>query len=228
MLLTFSAMKFSLSRGLTKRSAARKVHDYWTRETRIMVVMWRSTNRGIGGCRGICRRCYPRDLRYSQDQARHLKRPNWNRAIFASKIRASLRTKGNYAAPTKLSNYGITPIHGLKKTIHAIIAPGSNRYFRWKLHPLSDVSSAVLRLNSTKVNEQPALGFLLTTNPKGAPYLARFSRDVGKAALDWRVSMLQKPEGRSSVSHISRKTSEIWGTLWFVVRTEFSNDGFVP
>ena len=47
----------------------------------------------------------------------------------------------------------------------------------------------------------------------GAPYLARFSRDVGYHEPWLFLSDLQTRHGGVSVvSHISRKTSEIWGT----------------
>src|SRR5580692_1497095 len=47
----------------------------------------------------------------------------------------------------------------------------------------------------------------------GAPHLARFSRDVGyHEALTRLFRSTKNPRFSAVVSHISRKTSEIWGT----------------
>jgi Flp pilus assembly protein TadD len=52
----------------------------------------------------------------------------------------------------------------------------------------------------------------------GAPYLARFSRDVGDREPFCSLSIAQKNRRLSAVvSHISRKTSEMWGP-WSVAR----------
>jgi hypothetical protein len=54
--------------------------------------------------------------------------------------------------------------------------------------------------------------FRPATDP-GAPYLARFSRDVGLTNVDLKLLIGVKSLGVKAVeSHISLKTSEMWGT----------------
>ncbi len=55
----------------------------------------------------------------------------------------------------------------------------------------------------------------------GAPYLARFLRDVGYREALFVVSTEPKNGEDGAVeSHISQKTSEMWGTHRSFVRTE--------
>jgi hypothetical protein len=54
----------------------------------------------------------------------------------------------------------------------------------------------------------------------GAPYLARFSRDVGCHSTPRASFRRSGKRLRFVVSHISRKTSEIWGTPRFVEGTK--------
>src|ERR1700679_3786821 len=50
----------------------------------------------------------------------------------------------------------------------------------------------------------------------GAPHLARFSRDVGfHSSTPAILSLHGQPTFRPAESHISRKTSEMWGTHRF-------------
>ncbi len=58
----------------------------------------------------------------------------------------------------------------------------------------------------------------------GAPYLARFSRDAGfHCSFPLTSRFIRRTESTSVESHISRKTSEIWGT-----RPLFGNQGPQP
>ena len=62
----------------------------------------------------------------------------------------------------------------------------------------------------------------------GAPYLARFWRDVGLTNVDLKLWIECKSLGVKAVeSHISRKTSEMRGTrglLWRKISTETTSN----
>src|SRR5271165_1793951 len=80
---------------------------------------------------------------------------------------------------------------------------------------VSDDVCSRAAVNRKGVGKVLTQGLSLPTN-LGAPYLARFSRDVGYhepqpfASRD--ESRLKSRKDRPVVSHISRKTSEMWGT----------------
>src|SRR5258708_4682486 len=70
---------------------------------------------------------------------------------------------------------------------------------------------------------KPSTAFCLLSLPQipGAPYLARFSRDVGYHGSRRSLPVKGKTRWCSAVvSQISRKTSEIWGTRDWVARTD--------
>src|SRR5271156_4911371 len=69
-------------------------------------------------------------------------------------------------------------------------------------------------------------GSVLSTDQR-VPHISLVFRAMREtAAPNLQFLALQRLPSEIRVSHISRKTSEIWGTLWSVVRTEFTIDGF--
>jgi hypothetical protein len=71
------------------------------------------------------------------------------------------------------------------------------------------------------LRENPRVQFLSRPRMKGCPISRSFFARYGIPRLPIYILRLSRNcRSRSAVSHISRKTSEIWGTLSFVVETE--------